>query len=87
MPSAALAEGFFEGRRKTCPWLDRATRSFHFRERIHPELLYYASIRGRIWGAVEKSLTERRIVMAWVTPVFEEVVLCCEINSYVSAKL
>jgi hypothetical protein len=26
-------------------------------------------------------------VMAWITPVFEEVVLCCEINSYVSAKL
>ncbi|MGO8985566.1 MAG: pyrroloquinoline quinone precursor peptide PqqA [Terriglobales bacterium] len=25
--------------------------------------------------------------MAWTTPVFEEVVLCCEINSYVSAKL
>ena len=26
-------------------------------------------------------------VMTWTTPVFEEVVLCCEINSYVSAKL
>jgi hypothetical protein len=26
-------------------------------------------------------------VMAWTSPVFEEVVLCCEINSYVSAKL
>ncbi len=25
--------------------------------------------------------------MAWTSPVFEEVVLCCEINSYVSAKL
>jgi len=25
--------------------------------------------------------------MAWTVPVFEEVVLCCEINSYVSAKL
>jgi len=26
-------------------------------------------------------------VMAWTSPVFEEVVLCCEINSYVSAEL
>jgi hypothetical protein len=26
-------------------------------------------------------------VMTWTSPVFEEVVLCCEINSYVSAKL
>jgi len=26
-------------------------------------------------------------IMAWTSPVFEEVVLCCEINSYVSAKL
>jgi len=25
--------------------------------------------------------------MVWTSPVFEEVVLCCEINSYVSAKL
>jgi coenzyme PQQ precursor peptide PqqA len=25
--------------------------------------------------------------MSWTTPKFEEVVLCCEINSYVSAKL
>ena len=25
--------------------------------------------------------------MVWTTPVFEEVVLCCEINSYVSAQL
>jgi len=25
--------------------------------------------------------------MTWTSPVFEEVVLCCEINSYVSAKL
>jgi len=34
-----------------------------------------------------KSLTLRVKVMAWTVPVFEEVVLCCEINSYVSAKL
>jgi hypothetical protein len=27
------------------------------------------------------------IQMVWTSPVFEEVVLCCEINSYVSAKL
>jgi len=26
-------------------------------------------------------------IMAWTSPVFEEVVLCCEINSYVSAQL
>ncbi|PYX24868.1 MAG: pyrroloquinoline quinone precursor peptide PqqA [Acidobacteria bacterium] len=25
--------------------------------------------------------------MVWTTPVFEEVLLCCEINSYASAKL
>jgi coenzyme PQQ precursor peptide PqqA len=25
--------------------------------------------------------------MAWTTPTFEEVSLCCEINSYVSAKI
>ena len=25
--------------------------------------------------------------MVWTAPVFEEVSLCCEINSYVSAKL
>jgi len=25
--------------------------------------------------------------MSWTAPVFEEVSLCCEINSYVSAKL
>jgi coenzyme PQQ precursor peptide PqqA len=26
-------------------------------------------------------------IMVWTAPVFEEVSLCCEINSYVSAKL
>jgi len=25
--------------------------------------------------------------MVWTAPVFEEVSLCCEINSYASAKL
>src|SRR5580765_988952 len=28
-----------------------------------------------------------RIEMTWTTPVFEEVPLCCEINSYASATL
>jgi len=37
--------------------------------------------------ACEENLTQRVSVMTWTTPVFEEVVLCCEINSYVSAKL
>jgi coenzyme PQQ precursor peptide PqqA len=27
------------------------------------------------------------VTMVWTAPVFEEVSLCCEINSYVSAKL
>jgi|HubBroStandDraft_5_1064220.scaffolds.fasta_scaffold01095_3 coenzyme PQQ precursor peptide PqqA len=35
----------------------------------------------------QKSQILKVEVMAWITPVFEEVVLCCEINSYVSAKL
>ncbi|PYV76919.1 MAG: hypothetical protein DMG96_12565 [Acidobacteria bacterium] len=26
-------------------------------------------------------------VMTWTSPVFEEVVLCCEINSYANARL
>ncbi|MBI3475534.1 MAG: pyrroloquinoline quinone precursor peptide PqqA [Acidobacteria bacterium] len=29
----------------------------------------------------------RWYTMVWTAPVFEEVSLCCEINSYVSAKL
>ncbi len=37
--------------------------------------------------AEQKSQILKVEVMAWITPVFEEVVLCCEINSYVSAKL
>ena len=41
----------------------------------------------RALGARGGNLSQRLIVMAWTTPVFEEVVLCCEINSYVSAKL
>ena len=39
------------------------------------------------WARQEKILDPKVNVMAWTTPVFEEVVLCCEINSYVSAKL
>jgi hypothetical protein len=45
--------------------------------------------------SADTSSTARRIsslkgwvnFMTWTSPVFEEVVLCCEINSYVSAKL
>jgi hypothetical protein len=35
----------------------------------------------------EESLAKKVNFMTWTSPVFEEVVLCCEINSYVSAKL
>lgn len=38
-------------------------------------------------GSAGKNSTLKVKVMAWTTPVFEEVVLCCEINSYVSAQL
>ncbi len=39
-------------------------------------------------GGGGKNLSTLKVkVMAWTSPVFEEVVLCCEINSYVSAKL
>jgi len=38
-------------------------------------------------GAARKNLTRDESQMTWTTPVFEEVVLCCEINSYISAKL
>lgn len=39
-------------------------------------------------GCGGKEISNLRVkVMTWTTPVFEEVVLCCEINSYVSAKL
>jgi hypothetical protein len=42
----------------------------------------------RAWGLGEGKISNLRVnVMAWTSPVFEEVVLCCEINSYVSAKL
>jgi hypothetical protein len=36
----------------------------------------------------EEKFSDLRVkAMAWTSPVFEEVVLCCEINSYVSAQL
>jgi hypothetical protein len=38
-------------------------------------------------GLASEILDPKVKVMAWTSPVFEEVVLCCEINSYVSAKL
>jgi hypothetical protein len=49
----------------------------------YDDLILYAAPRT-VWRA--KFLTKVK-VMAWTSPVFEEVVLCCEINSYVSAKL
>jgi len=33
------------------------------------------------------TLRMRVVNMVWTAPVFEEVSLCCEINSYASAKL
>jgi hypothetical protein len=41
----------------------------------------------RAWGLGEEISNLRVNVMTWTSPVFEEVVLCCEINSYVSATL
>jgi len=39
-------------------------------------------------GSAGEKIWNRKVnLMAWTSPVFEEVVLCCEINSYVSAKL
>jgi coenzyme PQQ precursor peptide PqqA len=60
----------------------------HFPGRMQPKQCYDSLIpKRRAWGSArEKSLTKVK-VMAWTTPVFEEVVLCCEINSYVSAQL
>ncbi|MBZ5665539.1 MAG: pyrroloquinoline quinone precursor peptide PqqA [Acidobacteriia bacterium] len=51
-------------------------------------VISFSNSKRRAWGvAGKKSLIYRVKVMTWTTPVFEEVVLCCEINSYVSAKL
>jgi hypothetical protein len=61
----------------------------HFPARMQPKQCYdsltlnHAALRlgeGKIFRPKVK-------VMVWTSPVFEEVVLCCEINSYVSAQL
>ncbi len=50
-------------------------------------MLLYLQPR-RAWGLGKEEISNLRVnVMTWTSPVFEEVVLCCEINSYVSAKL
>ena len=42
----------------------------------------------RQWGPAREKISNLKVeAMVWTSPVFEEVVLCCEINSYVSAKL
>ncbi|MGA3106033.1 MAG: hypothetical protein ABSD53_16250 [Terriglobales bacterium] len=42
----------------------------------------------RSWARHVKKISNLKVkIMAWTSPVFEEVVLCCEINSYVSATL
>lgn len=42
---------------------------------------------SRAGVAARKIQSEGEKLMTWTSPVFEEIVLCCEINSYVSAKL
>jgi hypothetical protein len=38
--------------------------------------------------AARVNVSQKKVkAMEWTSPVFEEVVLCCEINSYVSAQL
>ena len=49
-------------------------------------------IRRECWVRIDersrrKALSDWRMTMQWTAPVFEEVCLNCEINSYVSAKL
>ena len=49
-------------------------------------------IRKECWVRINqrsrrKALSDGRMTMQWTAPVFEEVCLNCEINSYVSAKL
>ena len=51
-------------------------------------VLLFSNSKRRAWGPAREEISNLRVkVMNWTTPVFEEVVLCCEINSYVSAKL
>ena len=61
----------------------------HFPGRMQPKQCYDSLIpKRRAWGLGEGKISNLRVkVMAWTSPVFEEVVLCCEINSYVSAQL
>jgi hypothetical protein len=71
-------------------WPFRATRRPTFASNSDLSNDMIASLRyAAQWGARLARIFafEGGYVMAWTSPVFEEVVLCCEINSYVSAKL
>jgi hypothetical protein len=61
----------------------------HFPARMQPKQCYDSLIlnHAALRLGEEKSADLRVKVMVWTSPVFEEVVLCCEINSYVSAQL
>jgi hypothetical protein len=61
----------------------------HFPGRMQPKQCYDSLIpqAPRLGPGEGKISTLRVKVMTWTSPVFEEVVLCCEINSYVSAQL
>jgi len=61
----------------------------HFPGRMQPKQCYHSLIpQAPRMGLGEGKISNLRVkVMAWTSPVFEEVVLCCEINSYVSAQL
>jgi coenzyme PQQ precursor peptide PqqA len=51
-------------------------------------VISFSNSTCRAWRLGKEEISNPRVkVMTWTTPVFEEVVLCCEINSYVSAKL
>ncbi len=43
---------------------------------------------GSLVGLTKENLQRHQEkAMTWVSPVFKEIFLCCEINSYVSAQL
>jgi hypothetical protein len=61
----------------------------NFPGRKQPKQWYDSSTPPRrAGGSAREKISNLKVkVMAWTSPVFEEVVLCCEINSYVSAQL
>lgn len=60
-----------------------------FQDDCNPKRWYDSLSRhAALVGPARKEISNSKVkIMAWTSPVFEEVVLCCEINSYVSAKL